>query len=574
MYELQYDAAICAKCETFDCLTRCQYMDLGLEEARTERQRILDGEDSRVLRECATCYACEEYCPHDNHPFYLIVERQEQLKVWPVPLPLTDQQIRMMGPRGESAPRKVTAPVINMCAFRMLQGCIRGTLFEGASTISGSDIFCNVMWLHFAKNSVIRERLPRVIDNIMNFYLRESGVDELICFHDECYGTYTRIAPAFGIEVPFKPVHLFEYLVQRLTELRSQIRPIGEKVVYQRPCSNRLIPETQHWVDEIFELIGVDRVDLVAYQNVGSNNADLPADAFLWDKEDPPNAVEDLWRSGRELPFDAVFHSARLILAPTEFSTTAPLKLASAQHGFRAATMPGFTSEMIPALRLDYEEVNRRVALLKEKLDGAVRASITFLVDGRKEYILEVDLRHRQAHASGGCFLEEGQAGNLPSGETYIVPYEGEAGEPSATEGILPVQHGDDVVLYEIRANKAKSVSGEGEAARQEAELLNREPAYGNIAELGFGVLGDFGLEPIGQILLDEKLGFHIAFGRSDHFGGAVGPADFSSPQAVVHIDRIYIPSTQPRVKVEEVKIALRGGESEVLLKDGLYSCI
>jgi Fe-S oxidoreductase len=167
----------------------------------------------------------------------------------------------MMGPRGEIAPKTVTAPLINMCFFPMLQGCIRGRLFEGASTIAGSDLFCNVMWLHFAKNSVIRQRLPRVIDNIMSCYLAESDVDELICFHDECYGTYTRIAPAFGIEVPFKPVHLFEYLFQRLTELKSEIRPIDAKVVYQRPCSNRLVPETQHWVDDIFELIGADRVE-------------------------------------------------------------------------------------------------------------------------------------------------------------------------------------------------------------------------------------------------------------------------------------------------------------------------
>jgi Fe-S oxidoreductase len=236
-------------------------MDLDLEEARVEWQRILDGEDSQVLRECATCYACEEYCPYGNHPFYRIVERQEALEVWPVPIPLTKQQIRMMGPRGEVASQKVTPPVINMCTFRMLTGSVRGKLFEGASTISGSDIFCNVMWLHFAKNSVIRQRLPRVIDNIMNYYLSESGVEELVCFHDECYGTYTHIAPAFGIEVPFKPIHLFDYLNQRLAELRDQILPINQKVVYQRPCSNRLVPETQHWVDEIFEKIGVDRVE-------------------------------------------------------------------------------------------------------------------------------------------------------------------------------------------------------------------------------------------------------------------------------------------------------------------------
>ena len=86
----------------------------------------------------------------------------------------------------------------------------------------GSDIFCNIMWLHFAKSSVIRQRLPLVIKNIWNHYLRPSGVDELICFHDECYGTYTHLAPAFGIEVPFKPVHLFEYLHGQLVELRAE----------------------------------------------------------------------------------------------------------------------------------------------------------------------------------------------------------------------------------------------------------------------------------------------------------------------------------------------------------------
>ena len=111
----------------------------------------------------------------------------------------------------------------------------------------------------------------------------------------------------------------------------------------------------------------------------------------------------------------------------------------------------------------------------------------------------------------------EGEAGNLPSGETYIVPYEGEVDIPSQTAGTLPVQHGQEVVLYEVEANRVKKVLSEGDQAKREAALLEQEPAYGNMAELGFGVLGDFGLEPIGQILLDEKLGFHIAFGRSSN---------------------------------------------------------
>lgn len=166
----------------------------------------------------------------------------------------------MMDFRNRISPKKVKAPVIDMCVFPMLEGCIRGRLFEGASTISGSDIFCNIMWLHFAKNSVIRERVPRMIDNIENYYLKDSGIDELICFHDECYGTLSHLAPAFDIDVPFKPIHLFEYLTKKLTELRTDIRPIKEKIAYQRPCSNRLVPETEPWLDEIFNMIGVERV--------------------------------------------------------------------------------------------------------------------------------------------------------------------------------------------------------------------------------------------------------------------------------------------------------------------------
>ena len=93
------------------------------------------------------------------------------------------------------------------------------------------------------------------------------------------------------------------------------------------------------------------------------------------------------------------------------------------------------------------------------------------------------------------------------------------------------------------------------------------------MAELGFGVLSDFGLEPIGEILLDEKLGFHIAFGRSDHFGGAIGPSDFSSPQEVIHLDRIYIPATQPRIMVKSITLGYENNQSELIMEDGKYLC-
>ena len=332
----------------------------------------------------------------------------------------------------------------------------------------------------------------------------------------------------------------------------------------------RLAHEWHALLDARKAEIPLQEVKLVAYADVGSNNADLPDEGFLISGAMPEMAAE-LERTGARAAFDDIFASTQLLLAPTEFSTTAPLKVAAKRFHFRAATMPGFSAAMIPALRIDYGEVARRVDALKARLDQADGADITFVVDNTNEYAIHFDLRHRSAHASSGRFPDPGTAGNLPSGEAYIVPYEGEAGEVSRTEGTLPVEIDGEVVLFAIRANHAVKAEGRGAAAKAEREHLIKEPAYGNMAELGFGVLGDFGLQPIGEILLDEKLGLHVAFGRSDHFGGMIGPKDFSSPAAVIHLDRIYIPEVMPRVAVRSLALGYPDGPSETVMADGVY---
>jgi hypothetical protein len=310
--------------------------------------------------------------------------------------------------------------------------------------------------------------------------------------------------------------------------------------------------------------LGLETVTLAWYCNVGGNNADLPDSCIPDMGGEPPRDAADL-ADRATLPFSRLFASHSLILAPTELSATAPLKVAARLYPFRAATMPGFSPGMIPALRIDYTEVNRRVTLLKELCDRAESARLLFAV-GNRQHELRLDLRHRTAHASGGLFPENGVAGNLPSGEAYIVPYEGERpADPSRTAGELPVQIEDEVVLYAVERNRATRVLSEGSESVREARRLQDEPAYANLAELG---LGDFGLEPVGGILLDEKLGLHVAFGRSDHFGGSVGPGDFSRPEAVVHLDRVYIPATQPRIRVLEVRLLGPGLDRLVISAD------
>ncbi|MBA4070665.1 MAG: hypothetical protein C0497_02355 [Gemmatimonas sp.] len=317
------------------------------------------------------------------------------------------------------------------------------------------------------------------------------------------------------------------------------------------------------------ELVGY-RTRLLLYPNVHTNNGDLPDRCWIHASGPVPETAADLLAANAR-PMGEVFDTFPMLMALTRFSSTAPLKMAARTHPMRAATMPGFSADMIPALRIDYTEVNRRVDILKDLLDRATGADLVFRHAGGEDR-LHFDLRHRTGHASGGLLPERGVAGNLPSGEAYIVPYEGEReGDPSRSAGVLPVQFGAEIVRYEVVANKAARVLSRGPESDREAALLAKEPAYANLAELGLGVLAAFGVKPVGAVLLDEKLGLHIAFGRSEHFGGQVGPSAFSSPDAVVHIDRVYVKETQPDVVPASVDLRLEDGTAIALMRDGEF---
>lgn len=312
--------------------------------------------------------------------------------------------------------------------------------------------------------------------------------------------------------------------------------------------------------------LGLERVSLVAVRNARRNNADLPERCALLAVDVP--VPDDADAVDATTPLAEVLDAHSILLVPTELSATAPLKLAARRHGFRAASMPGFSPAMIPALRLDYAEIDARCRALKDRLDVASGAVVRTTAAGRA-HELRLDLRHRAATASGGLVREPGTAGNLPSGETYVVPYEGErSGDPSATAGELPLQLDGETMVLDIEGNRVVGVRGDGPVARRERREFEIEPAYANLAELGLGVLGGYGVRPVGEILLDEKLGLHIAFGRSDHFGGQVGAADFSAPDRVVHIDRIYIPELQPAVAVDAVDLDI-DGRREPLMRAG-----
>lgn len=317
--------------------------------------------------------------------------------------------------------------------------------------------------------------------------------------------------------------------------------------------------------------LGLDPPCLRFYPNVGTANAELPATVYEWDGELDDLEGEGLVARGRPLSLESVLRSAAIVLAPTQLSATAPLKLLGKRFAFRGATMPRFHPSMIPALALDFDAVDERVRLFRDRLQAADGVRLVTSVNGA-DHELHLDLRHRRAVASSGLMRQDGAVGNLPSGEAYCVPYEGELqAEGSRSQGTLPIEKDGQVLLLSITDNRIVAVHGSGSFAERFRTELREEPARANVAELGIGVLDHFGVEAVGITLLDEKLGLHVAFGRSDHLGGTVSPGDFAEARRVSHVDWVYLPSLQPSITVREAVFLGPGGEEEVFMSEGRF---
>jgi len=313
----------------------------------------------------------------------------------------------------------------------------------------------------------------------------------------------------------------------------------------------------EEWRQALIELgaeRGFEVRPLVSFPATGANNADLPSGGTM---------------DGDAIDLAAVLSDSTLVLAMTEFSATAPLvHIAEAADDFRAASMPGVEKRMEgTALAANYAQVAARCKAIYDAMAGAQLCDVLFTTGHRCWF----DLRQRSAEVDDG-FLPRGKKGdpiiNLPSGETFIVPYEGEIyGLPSWTAGTIPVVEDDEMVLFHVVANCVQVVEGDGPVAERYAEFFNDDPARSNIAEVAFGV--NEMAEVTGCVLEDEKAGFHWAFGRSDHLGGVVGVDDFASPENVVHQDIVYAKGNP--IQVERADIVHPDGRRVTIIENGEY---
>jgi Fe-S oxidoreductase len=140
----------------------------------------------------------------------------------------------------------------------VIPNLFEGEIFEGCTFLRGGAYESVLAWIHVGKEKPLRDNLQKKVDA-----LAETGFEEIVMFHDDCYAAYTTKALEYGIHVPFKVTHYVEYLRDYLKANEDRVKPLGIKIAYQQPCSNRYTPWIDKVMDELFEVMGVQRVDRV-----------------------------------------------------------------------------------------------------------------------------------------------------------------------------------------------------------------------------------------------------------------------------------------------------------------------
>jgi len=269
---------------------------------------------------------------------------------------------------------------------------------------------------------------------------------------------------------------------------------------------------------------GMNISPIATYNATGSHNSNMP-EYGVW--RDQQTSIEDILKN------------STIVIAMPEYSVTAPLKCLSKKHvNLRVASMPAVTKGMeLTALAADYAKVAAvcgQLAPLFEKADGIEVMFSTghichFDIQNHTSVFLDNGILHP------GAGRDADRVKNLPSGEVCTCPNES---KDSLTAGEIPAIIDGEMIVFVVKANQIIGVKGDGPIAERKRREFAAEPAHRNIAEVAIGC-NDKAVVT-GNVLEDEKAGFHWAFGRSDFLGGKVGVKDFTSSDKVCHQDIVY----------------------------------
>jgi hypothetical protein len=314
----------------------------------------------------------------------------------------------------------------------------------------------------------------------------------------------------------------------------------------------QMAEEWHHEIVQFSKKYDLKVKQLVSYNATGIHNGDLPAYGIC---------------EGKRVRLDQIARDSTIIISMPQFSASAPLIAFTKKYpSLRVASLPTVKKSMQETgLSADYDQIAKtcaKLAPLFEQSDGieavfSTGHSCYFDISDHKTVIQD----NGRLHPSADIYAFRMR--NLPSGEVCVVPNEG---PNSKTRGEIPVSYGSEIAIFLVKNNQVIDVRGDGPIAAKKRQEFYDETALRNIAEVAIGC--NEKAVVTGNVLEDEKAGFHWAYGRSDQLGGTIGPKDFSSPTKVFHLDTVYARGNP--IICERLDFIYPDGTKKTVIREGV----
>lgn len=251
--------------------------------------------------------------------------------------------------------------------------------------------------------------------------------------------------------------------------------------------------------------------------------------------QEPPPAIADLMKK------------VDVVICPTDKSLThTNARREASALGVRVGTMPGITNDcMIRCLNADIEEIVRLTEYVAEKMIGVN----TIRVVTEKGTNITMPVGGRKILPSKGVMRSKGESGNLPSGEVFLAPWEGQSNGKVVIDGSMAgVGILESDIIIEVVNGYAEKIYGGKEA--EELSLMLDKVGRDARAVAEFGIGTNYKAQLTGMILEDEKvLGtIHIAFGNNISMGGNISVSS--------HLDGLV---KEPDVYFDDVLVMQKG---------------
>jgi leucyl aminopeptidase (aminopeptidase T) len=326
--------------------------------------------------------------------------------------------------------------------------------------------------------------------------------------------------------------------------------------------------EIAHLATEIGrELVG--SLEYCEYLEVGTHGAEPPVE--LWIKAFGQGIVDRLKKDGlldkiieKRADAKTLIIAEEIIASHHKEAVDAVIALSnySTSHtrfrdfltricGTRYASMPLFDKNMLDgAMSVDWLELERKSNIIAE----AVNKAITVKIKTPNGTDMTISKKDRFAHADTGNLRTKGTFGNLPAGEVYFAPMEGESFGVMVLDW-APTRKLLSPVKLEIQDGRVVRVEGQEEYVGILNKKLSERAENSNIAELGIGT-NELAKHPE-NILEAEKIAgtIHIALGDNSSFGGVV--------KTPFHQDFIFFEPTVVLIDID--------GRQTTLINNGIF---